>query len=53
MKISRTRKNLYRTARLLGDIDAISKGPTAMGKRVVRRAVGRSASRILSGRLLK
>lgn len=31
------RSELYRDARILGDIDAISKGPTAYAKRYVRR----------------
>ena len=39
-----TRSQLYRGARLLGDLTAISKGPGAYGKRVVRRAAYRKSS---------
>ena len=33
------RSQLYRAARDMGNIEAASKGPTAYGKRVVRRKV--------------
>lgn len=37
------RSQLYRSARLLGDLEAASKGPGAYAKRVVRKkAYGRS-----------
>jgi len=39
-----TRSQLYRGARLLGDLTAISKGPGAYGKRVVRRTAYRKSS---------
>ncbi|WXJ84174.1 hypothetical protein MTBGP_09640 [Moorella thermoacetica] len=39
--ISQTRSFLYGLARLLGDIQAISKGPKATARRVGRRAAGR------------
>jgi hypothetical protein len=37
------RSQLYRSARILGDVEAMSKGPGAYAKRVVRKkAYGRS-----------
>jgi hypothetical protein len=45
MKISKVRRNLYRSARLLGDLDVIQKG--TVGKRIVRRTAGRYVSRML------
>jgi hypothetical protein len=41
---------LYWLARLLGDVNAVEKGPTAIAKRVKRRIIGRIAGRII-GRL--
>jgi hypothetical protein len=46
------RSQLYRAARDLGNVQAASKGPTAYGKRVVRRKVYRSTNGAL-GRFLK
>ena len=37
MSINSTRSGLYRAARLLGDVQAVSKGPKAMAKRTVRK----------------
>jgi hypothetical protein len=34
---------LYRSARILGDLEAASRGPSAYGKRVVRRAAYRKS----------
>ncbi len=48
--ISQTRGFLYTIARLLGDASAVQKG--RVGKRMVRRAAGRSAGRTLR-RLIK
>jgi len=45
MKISKVRRNLYRSARLLGDLNAVQKG--TVGKRIVRRTTGRYVSRML------
>ena len=36
---------LFRLARLSADARAVSKGPKAVGKRIVRKAVGRSLAR--------
>jgi hypothetical protein len=38
-KISRLRNQTYRAARDLGNVQAAAKGPTAYGKRIVRRKV--------------
>jgi len=46
-KISETRGWLYWMARLLGDVQAIEKGPGAVGQRIERRLVGKMAGRSL------
>jgi hypothetical protein len=46
------RSMLYFLARLLGDINAVSRGPQAMAKRVGRRVVGKITSRLL-GRVFR
>jgi hypothetical protein len=46
------RSQLYRAARDLGNVEAASKGPTAYGRRVVRRKVYAKTNGAL-GRLLK
>lgn len=46
MSLSKTRSILYKTARLLGDVDAVKKGK--VGKRAKNRALGK-----LTGKLLK
>ena len=45
MSISKTRGFLYWLARLLGDVSAVKKG--RVGKRIVRRAAGKGAGRIM------
>lgn len=47
------RSQLYRGARDLGNLEAAEKGPTAYGKRVVRRKVYRSSNGFLSKLLRK
>lgn len=47
MKIWRLRRALYRGARILGDVQAIEKGPTAIAKRVERKWLGRLLGRLL------
>ena len=37
--------SLFRAARLSADLRAISRGPDAIGKRIVRKAVGRTYAR--------
>lgn len=39
--MSKTRSTLYRLARNLGDYEAAAKGPTALGKRLIRKQVYR------------
>lgn len=48
--MNRTRSGLYRIARLLGDVNAVRK--KKVGKRVLRRAAGKGAGRLLR-KLLK
>ena len=50
--ISQARDILYGLTRLLGDIQAVSKGPKATAKRVARRVAGKAVGRML-GRLFK
>ncbi|UNJ88864.1 MULTISPECIES: hypothetical protein [Bacillus] len=50
MSINKTRGFLYMIARILGDIDAARKGK--LGKRVVRKAAGKTTGKILR-KLLK
>jgi hypothetical protein len=52
VSLGRLRSFLYALARLLGDVQAVRKGPKAVGKRVVRRLAGRAAGRVLR-RVLK
>ncbi len=39
---------LYRLARLLGDLNAIHRGPRAIAKRIVRRALGRAGGKAIN-----
>lgn len=41
------RQFFYTVARLLGDLTAISKGPTKTGKRIVRKGLWRKAGKEL------
>lgn len=45
MSINKVRKGLYKTARILGDINAVKKGK--VGKRVGRRVAGRQAGKAI------
>jgi hypothetical protein len=47
MKLWRIRRDMYRAGRLLGDIQAIEKGPTAIAKRVERKWLWRIVGRLL------
>ncbi|MBQ9313135.1 MAG: hypothetical protein IJ213_08855 [Bacteroidales bacterium] len=44
-KISKTRSILYKTAKVLGDVDAVKKGK--VGKRVKRRVAGKVVGKLL------
>jgi hypothetical protein len=35
---------MYRTARIMGDVEAMQKGPTAYGKRVMRKKMYRRSN---------
>jgi len=50
--LAQTRSLLYALARLLGDVQAVRKGPRAVARRIARRAAGRAAGRLL-GRLFR
>ncbi len=50
--MSTLRRNLYRAARDLGDVEAVAKGPTAYGKRRARKVVYRKWNGLLR-RLLR
>jgi hypothetical protein len=45
--ISSTRSWLYWAARLLGDAQAVEKGPHGIERRIERRLVGKMAGRVL------
>jgi hypothetical protein len=45
MSINSIRNILYKTAKILGDINAVQKGK--IGERIVRRAAGRASGRLL------
>jgi hypothetical protein len=45
--ISALRSLLYGLAKLLGDVQAVRRGPEAVGKRLVRRAAGKVTGRML------
>jgi hypothetical protein len=47
MRISALRSLLYELAKLLGDVQAVRRGPEAMVKRVMRRQAGRMTARVL------
>jgi len=44
-KITKTRSLLYKTARILGDVEAVRKGK--VGKRVKNRVLGKIAGKLL------
>jgi hypothetical protein len=48
MKLWRVRRELYRGARLIGDLEAVDRGPTAVVKRVERRWLWRLVGRVLN-----
>jgi hypothetical protein len=45
--ISALRTRLYWLARVLGDVQAVRRGPEAVGKRLMRRAAGKMMGRLL------
>jgi hypothetical protein len=47
MSIGKLRTVLYATAKLLGDVQALRKGPNAIVKQLARREAGRLTSRVL------
>lgn len=45
--MNRTRRILYALARLIGDVNAVRRGPTAIVKRAARKAAGRAYGRLM------
>lgn len=45
MSINKFRRGLYKTARILGDVNAVKKGK--VGKRIARRAAGKATGKTL------
>ena len=41
------RSLLYFIARLMGDVNALKRGPKATGKRIIRKAAGRAYGRAM------
>ncbi|TWK39679.1 hypothetical protein CHCC20347_4435 [Bacillus paralicheniformis] len=50
MSINKIRSALYKSAKILGDVNAVKNG--TIGKRIARRAAGKAAGKIL-GKLFK
>lgn len=50
--INVVRRTLYRLASILGDANAVSRGPKAIAKRVVRKTATRETMKLL-GRIFK
>jgi len=48
LTVSKVRSGLYFLARILGDIQAASRGPEAVVKRLARRQVGKLTSRAVN-----
>ncbi len=48
MKLWRIRRDAYRVGRILGDVQAVQRGPTAIAKRVERKWIGRLFGRLVS-----
>jgi hypothetical protein len=44
----KVRSSLYRTARVMGDLSAIGRGPARILKRLIRKALGRTFGRMLN-----
>jgi hypothetical protein len=47
MKLWKIRRDAYRVGRILGDVQAVSKGPAAIVKRIERRWMWRIVGRLL------
>ncbi len=47
MSISKIRSGLYKAASLLGDVQAVRKGPKAIGQRMIRKAAYRGFGSLL------
>jgi hypothetical protein len=43
---SSTRRTMYKTQRLMGDVSAASRGPLPLGRRLVRRRLVRATFRL-------
>jgi hypothetical protein len=52
MSLGKVRSWLYWAASMLGDVQAVRKGPRAVGKRMMRRAAGCMTGRLL-GRMFR
>lgn len=48
MSINKLRSLLYSICRFLGDVNAVQRGPTAIARRLARKAVGRWMGRIIT-----
>jgi hypothetical protein len=47
MKLWHVRRELYGTARILGDVQAVERGPVAVAKRIERRRLWRLVGQFL------
>lgn len=46
MNLNKISKVLYRAASITRDINAIKRGPKAIGKRMARKAIGRAVGKL-------
>lgn len=49
MTLNKTRRNLYRAARVVGDLQAAKQGPGAVVRRQARKSIWRAVARLLRG----
>jgi hypothetical protein len=52
MTTGKLRTLLYTLAKLLGDVNAVRRGPKAIGQRLMRRVAGKATGRML-GKLFR
>jgi hypothetical protein len=46
--LNQLRRLLYMLARMIGDLNAVRRGPKAVAKRIARKAAGRQFGRIIN-----
>jgi hypothetical protein len=46
-ELNRARRAAYRGARVAGDVNAVARGPAAVGKRIARKTLWKAFARIV------